>query len=354
MRSKNKVCEMLNIAYTIIQAPMAGGITTPELVASVANSGALGSLAAGYLSPIEMRTAIRKIRTLTDRAFSVNVFIPEKHHATHQQIKKACADIQNSCQELSIKIEPASPPYTPVFEEQMNVVIEENIPIMSFTFGLLDAHWIEKLKNKHVKLIGTATHLAEAQLLENSGIDIIIAQGMEAGGHRGTFLGNAEKKLFLLNDLISRFSNEMKIPVVAAGGIMNSEHLKLAIQLGASGVQMGTAFLTCTESGATSTYKKILLSQTDDQTVLTRAFSGKYARGINNKFIQRMSDKNILDYPIQNALTNLMRKVAKEKGDGDFMSLWAGTGVKHSIETSASELIKKLTSVFYLHPNTSY
>ena len=188
--------------------------------------------------------------------------------------------------------------------------------------------------------------MAEAQLLENSGIDIIIAQGMEAGGHRGTFLGNAEKKLFLLNDLISRFSNEMKIPVVAAGGIMNSEHLKLAIQLGASGVQMGTAFLTCTESGATSTYKKILLSQTDDQTVLTRAFSGKYARGINNKFIQRMSDKNILDYPIQNALTNLMRKVAKENGDGDFMSLWAGTGVKHSIETSASELIKKLTSVF--------
>ena len=142
MRLKNEICEMLNIEYPIIQAPMAGGITTPELVAGVANSGALGSLAAGYLSPSEIRTAIRKIKTLTKKPFAVNLFIPEKHHATHQQIKNACADIQNSCQELSIKIEPASPPYAPVFEEQMNVVIEENIPIMSFTFGLLDAHWI--------------------------------------------------------------------------------------------------------------------------------------------------------------------------------------------------------------------
>lgn len=109
-----------------------------------------------------MRAAIGKIRTLTDRTFSVNLFIPEKHHATHHQIKKSCEDIQNSCQELSIKIEPVSPPYTPVFEEQMNVVLEENIPIVSFTFGLLDTRWIQKLKNKHVKLIGTATHLAEA------------------------------------------------------------------------------------------------------------------------------------------------------------------------------------------------
>lgn len=166
------------------------------------------------------------------------------------------------------------------------------------------------------------------------------------GGHRGNFLGDVEKKLFLLSDLISQFSNEMKIPVIAAGGIMNSEHLKLALQLGASGAQIGTAFLTCAESGSTQLYKKMLLSQTDDQTVLTRAFSGKYARSINNKFIQRMKDKNILDYPIQNALTNFMRKIAKEKGNCDFMSLWAGTGAAHCVECNASELIKKLITAF--------
>ena len=346
MRSKNKVCEILNIAYPIIQAPMAGGITTPELVASVTNSGAHGSLAAGYLSPIELRTAIQKIRTLTDKEFSVNLFIPEKHHATHQQIKKACEDIQDSCQELSIKIEPVSPPYAPVFEEQLSVIIEENIPIVSFTFGLLDASLIEILKNRNVKLMGTATNLDEAKLLEAAGIDIIVGQGMEAGGHRGTFLGDAETKLLPLNDLISQLSNEIKISVIAAGGIMQSEHIKSVMQLGASGVQIGTAFLTCFESGANSTYKKILLSQTSDQTILTKAFSGKYARGINNKFIQRMKDKNILNYPIQNALTNNMRKIAKEKSNSDFMSLWAGAGAEHCNEMSASELIKKLIAIF--------
>lgn len=343
MRIKNKICELLNITYPIIQAPMAGGITTPEFVASVSNAGALGSLAAGYLSPEEMRIAIQKIRTLTDKPFLVNLFIPEKHFATTQQVKKACEDIQNSCQELSVKIEPVSPPYTPAFEEQMKVIIEENIPIVSFTFGLLDAHWIEKLKNKNVKLIGTATHLDEAKLLEAAGIDIVVAQGLEAGGHRGTFLGDAELKLASLNDLVSQLTCKVKIPIVAAGGIMNCGDIKSVMNLGASGVQIGTAFITCIESGANPTYKKILLNQTGDQTILTRAFSGKYARGINNKFIQRMKDKTILDYPIQNALTNPMRKIAKEKGDSDYMSLWAGTGVAYCVESSVSELIKKLS-----------
>lgn len=346
MQSKNKICELLNISYPIIQAPMAGGVTTPELVASVSNAGALGSLAAGYLYPEEMRIAIRKIRTLTDKPFSVNLFIPEKYFATPRQIKKACEDIQNSCQELSVKIDPVSPPYSPSFEEQMKVVIEEDISIVSFTFGLLDGYWIEKLKSKNVKFIGTATYLDEAKLLEASGVDIVVAQGLEAGGHRGTFLGDDELKLVPLTDLISQLTCKVKIPVLAAGGIMNASHIKSVISLGASVVQIGTAFITCTESGANSTYKKILLNQIDDQTIPTRAFSGKYARGINNKFIQRMKDKTILDYPIQNALTNAMRKIAKENFDGDFMSLWAGTGARLCIAVSASELINKLIRAF--------
>ena len=346
MNTKNKICELLNISYPIIQAPMAGGITTPELVASVANAGTLGSFAAGYLRPDEIRSSIKKIRMLTDKPFSVNVFISEKHHATIDQINQACAEIENACQELSIHIDPILPPYASSLEEQMNVIIEENISVVSFTFGLLDSHWIKELKNKNVRLIGTATNLDEAKLLERTGVDIIVAQGMEAGGHRGTFLGAVEKSLMSLNDLIFHLKEEIKIPIVAAGGIMNSGDIKSIMQFGASGVQIGTAFLTCDESGADAIYKKTLLSQARDQTVLTRAFSGKHARGIDNKFIQRMKDKNILDYPIQNALTNQMRKIAKENGNADFMSLWSGVGAKYCIETSTSELIKKLMVAF--------
>lgn len=345
MNTKNKICELLNISHPIIQAPMAGGITTPELISAVTNAGIFGSFATGYLRPEEIRNGIRKIRAITDKNFSVNVFIPERHSATNNQIKQASLEIENAARELSIKIE-LPPPYAPSFDEQMNVIIDENISALSFTFGLLEPYWIEKLKNKNVRLIGTATNLAEAKLLEQSGVDIIVAQGLEAGGHRGTFSGSVENSLISLSDLVPQLVHEIKIPIVAAGGIMNREHIKLAMQLGASGVQMGTAFLTCFESGADVVYKKMLLSQTHDQTVLTRVFSGKYARAIDNTFIHRMKNKNILDYPIQNALTNQVRKIAKEKGDPDFMSLWAGVGASHCIEISATELIKKLVVDF--------
>lgn len=346
MNSKNKICDLLDISHPIIQAPMAGGITTPELISVAANAGILGSFATGYLRPEEIQNGIRKIRAITDKNFSVNVFIPEKHRATNNQIKQASLEIENAARELSIKIELPSPPYAHSFDEQMNVIIEENISVLSFTFGLLDPYWIEKLKNKNVRLIGTATNLNEAKLLEQSGVDIIVAQGVEAGGHRGTFSGTVENSLISLSDLVSQLVHEIKIPIVAAGGIMNREHIKSAMQFGASGVQMGTAFLTCFESGADAVYKKMLLSQARDQTVLTRVFSGKYARAIDNKFIHRMKDKNILDYPIQNALTNQVRKIAKEKGDPDFMSLWAGVGASYCAEISAIELIKKLVAYF--------
>ncbi|AWN73656.1 nitronate monooxygenase [Legionella anisa] len=341
---QTRLTEKIGLRFPIIQAPMAGGATTPELIAAVSNSGGLGSLGAGYMTPAEIRHALKTIRKLTNKPFAVNLFIPEEHSASEAQIQKSCVDIKKSCHELNIEIEPVTKPYAQSFEEQINVILEEKIPVFSYAFGLLDAEWISKLKKNHTILIGTATTLAEARVLEESGIDAIVAQGSEAGGHRGTFIGKAEDGLIGLFSLIPQFVEQIKIPIIAAGGIMDGRGIVAATYLGAEGIQMGTAFLSCFESGIPDVYKHALLTQQHDNTVLTRAFSGKLARGIRNQFIERMEARkiNILDYPIQNALTSMMRKKAKEQNDIDFMSMWAGQSAQLCRNMSANELISAL------------
>ncbi len=334
----------IGIQLPIIQAPMAGGATTPELISAVSNSGGLGSLAAGYMTPSEIRQAITKIRQLTKHPFAVNLFIPETHNASPNQIQKAREDIHKACIELNLEIKPVPAPYTPSFEEQITVILEEKVPVFSYTFGSLHSSWITAFKKHHTILMGTATTLAEAHVLEESGVDIIIAQGSEAGGHRGTFLGKAEDALIGLFSLIPQLVDQIKIPIVSAGGIMDGRGIVASMNLGASGVQMGTAFLSCMEAGISSIYKQALLAQRQDNTVLTRAFSGKLARGIRNKFINHLKaqEQNILAYPIQNALTTSMRKAAKEQNNIDFISMWAGQSACLCRNITAGELMDAL------------
>lgn len=347
MWKKTRLTDALGLKLPIIQAPMAGGITTPELVAAVSNAGCLGSLGAGYMSPTEIRETIKQIHNLTDKPFSVNLFIEREHHATLGQLQRATEDIKQSCLELTdFKIESPLTSYTQNFKEQMNVILEERVPVVSFTFGALNSTWISQLKNNNTILIGTATTLAEACVLEASGVDMIVAQGSEAGGHRGTFLGEDEDALIGSVSLVPQLADQIKIPIIAAGGIADGRGIIASLSLGATGVQMGTAFLTCIESNAHPKYKQTLMSQKQYMTVLTRAFSGKLARAIQNKFITRMDvkKKNILDYPIQNALTSKMRKKAKELGHVDFMSLWAGQSAQLCRSVSAGELIDLLVT----------
>ena len=342
----NKCTKILGIRHPIIQAPMAGGATTPELVAAVSNAGGLGSLGAGYMKPDDIRQAIKRIRTLTDKPFSVNLFIPGKYTATSVQIQKAGADIQQCCIALDHQINPVTEPYEQSFDEQIKVILEEKVPVFSFTFGIPNLNLIEDLKSAGTVLIGTATTLDEAILLEKNKVDMVVAQGLEAGGHRGTFLESEEKSLIPLSDLISRCDDQLKIPLIAAGGIMNGSDTINLLSLGASAVQIGTAFLSCHESGINETYKKKLLHLQQDDTVLTRAFSGKLARGIRNHFTRCMESKseNILDYPIQNALTRSMRNKAKLANNGEFMSLWAGQSAHFCQDISAKQLMNKLIS----------
>ncbi len=341
-----QVTKKLGIQYPIIQAPMAGGATTPELVAAVSNANCLGSFAAGFLSPDEMRQAIKLIRAKTKNPFAVNLFVPEEQHVACNQVNKMCQLLERIGADLNLKIEPLKPPYIPSFDDQMNIILEEKVPVFSFTFGIPDNSWISALKNKETILIGTATHLDEAIQLQKSGIDLIVAQGCEAGGHRGTFIGLAENALIGVNSLVPQLSDHIQIPVIAAGGIMDARGVLASLLLGAEGVQMGTAFLSCFETGIHPLYKKMLLSTTKDNTTLTRVFSGKLARGMKNKFIHSMEvyKEDLLPYPIQNALTRTMRKEAEKQNCIDFMSMWAGQASYMCKDYSAAELIAKIIS----------
>ncbi len=347
MNSKKKLIQMLGIENPIIQAPMAGVAANAELVAAVSNSGGLGSLGAAYMPPEDIRKTIIQIRELTDKPFAVNLFIPETSPKTSNvsmnEMRETCNFIEKASSELKIKIEPVTPPYSQPFEEQMAVILEEKIPVFSFIFGLLPKKWIDQLKEKSL-LIGTATNVAEAILLEQAGIDMIVAQGSEAGGHHGTFIGKTEDSLIGLMSLIPQMIENIKIPVIAAGGIMTSKSILASLLLGASAVQLGTAFLTCKESKIHPKYKEALLATPADNTVLTKAFSGRLARGIKNKFIEIFSEHpdKILPFPIQNAVTRPMRNEAAKQNCPDFMSLWAGQSAFLCKETSVAELMQEL------------
>jgi nitronate monooxygenase len=351
MWPKTKVTEILKISLPIVQSPMAG-VTTPALVAAVSNAGGLGSLACGYSAPDDMRKAIKEVRELTDKPFALNLFVPEEHPASAEQMERARKAVSECCKELNFKVSPVHAPFAPVFDEQMQVVLDEKISIFSFTFGIPAEKWLQQLKTNKVILIGTATSLAEAKMLEEKGIDIVAAQGAEAGGHRATFIGKAKDSLLDIAALTKSLIYNIKIPILACGGIMNVEGIVGALAAGAAGVQMGTAFLASPESGANDAFKGLLMKTEFDDTVLTNVFSGKFARGIKNKFISRMQahEQTVLPYPMQNALTIPMRKAAAAQNSTDFMSMWAGQHVYMCSGMPAGELVadlnRKMTALF--------
>ena len=333
---------MVNFAKTfglkspaIVQAPMAGGITTPSLVASVSNRHALGSFATGYLNTEQVKLGIRKIKELTKNPFSVNIFIPNEAQKNRSQILSYQHALNKFRRELGMKEEHDEPPnllQQNNFREIIDVLLDEEVKIISFTFGNLPTDIINTLKKNNAYLIGTATSLEEGKILADSGIDAIVAQGYEAGGHRGGFFTPYRHSLIGTIALIPQMVAYIDLPIIAAGGIMNGQSIVSAMSLGASAVQMGTAFLTTKESGADSTYKTELTKQKDsniDVTRLTEVYSGKMARGINTTFIDYMESRvpSIPPYPITNILSGPVRKEAVKKHAINIMSMWAGQGV---------------------------
>lgn len=332
----------LGCSIPLIQAPMAGGATTPELVAAVSNIGAVGSFAAGMLPPEELRKKIREIRHLTRRPFNVNLQLMEMPRQTISiaYIEKLKEYERPVGFALSMEMEPLAS-----LEKQAAVLLEEEIPIVSFVFGLLPLALIKEFHKKNAIVLGTATHPAEALALQESGVDFIICQGKEAGGHRGTFIGQVGDGLIPTTELIHAVKSQCKKPVIAAGGMMTGKHIRSALHAGASAVQMGTAFLCCHESGLDPSYKKALLHEKKRKTVLSRAYSGKWARCIENQFIKEMAsiESDIPSYPLAQFLTKPLRNAAIASNNPEFMCLYAGEHFPECESLTAQELIARLT-----------
>lgn len=335
----------------IIQAPMAGGITTPQLVAAVSQAHGVGSFATGYLTTDQVQTGIRAIKQLTQRCYAVNVFIPgtTQHNADH--IKDYQRALNLFRQELGMTQEediPASLLLEDNFAEIIELLLAENVPVVSFTFGNLPKKFIQAFKAKGTYLIGTATSVAEGKILAESGIDAIVAQGYEAGGHRGSFFTPVQQATMGSMTLIPQMVRSIDKPVIAAGGMMNGAGIVAAGILGAAAVQLGTAFLTTVESGANPVYKEELINaqaSSVDTTTLTNVYSGKMARSINTRFVEQMKNKvtTIPDYPIPNILSGPVRKAALQQKATDLMFMLSGQGVPLiSKNLTAAALLKQL------------
>jgi nitronate monooxygenase len=336
----------LGIKFPIIQAPMGGGLSTPELVAAVCNAGGLGSLAAAYLKPDQILDEFQRTRALTDKPLNINLFVGGYEMEAVRDSRPMLSLLGEIHETLGLPapVLPTLPPDP--FPNQFEAVLEVRPAIFSFTFGIPSADAMKRLKQREILAIGTATTVEEARLLGKAGVAAVVAQGAEAGAHRGTFLGSFESSMVPTLDLVPAIRPVVSVPVIAAGGLMDGRDIAQAFALGASAAQLGTAFLPCPESGTPEAYRRAILSARADATVITRAFSGRPARGLRNTFIDKLHGKEdyILPYPLQNALTRSMRTAAAKAGDAGFLSLWAGQGVTRARSLPAAELIERLVA----------
>jgi len=334
---------LLRIEHAIIQAPMAGA-TTPEMVAAVSNAGGLGMLPGAYQTPERIAADIAAVRRLTERPFGVNLFAGGDEPSDGADPGPMLAILGRAHAELGLP-EPAIAEIAPVpFDAALEVVLGAGVPVFSFTFGIPGADALAALKERGVAVLGTATTVEEARQLAASGVDAVVAQGSEAGAHRGTFVGSFKAALVGTMALVPQVVDAVGLPVVASGGIMDGRGIVAAEALGASSVQLGTAFLTCREAGIPDAYKAAIRAARDGETALTRAFSGRMARGIVNAFMEEMEAQPgaILPFPLQNSATRPMRSAAAAQGDTRFLSLWAGQGARLARETTAAELVAAL------------
>ena len=325
---------------------MAGGATTPELVAAVSNAGGLGSLAAPLLSPVAIIEQAEHIRRLTDKPFAINLFVQPRPQSDYAALESAKHLLQPIWFELMWDSLPTPTRWCEDFEAQLDALIIARPAVASFTFDILHGCQIQRLHDAGILVVGTATNLAEALAWQTMGADAVCLQGIEAGGHRGTFLGAQQDSTLGALDLLRICVPSIRIPLILAGGIMDGKDIAAALAAGAHMVQMGTAFLTTKESAIHAAYKQRLLEAKIDSTRQTRAFSGRLARGLDNHFMQVMEAvaEQVPAYPIQNALTGSIRAHAAKQNNTELMSMWAGQGVHKARDLSVTELMATLVA----------
>jgi len=365
----------------IIQAPMAGGPCSVEFVGSVLKEGLIGSFGFAYSKPETICDELSKVRSIRKGPVNANFFI------FHPLEAPAAADLQEAvlalqrlaCLDQSAENEHhgqtlfeeteqtnfedaakaffeesakklLAPPFFPLLEAQLDALWSSPPDLLSFHFGLPPSWVFKKAQQLQIPVLITASSIDEALAIDQSGASAIIAQGIEAGGHRGYFdpetLSDPLDGLPTL-DLVEAMAKRVKLPVVAAGGIMQGGAIREALRRGACAVQMGTAFLACHESGASKEHKQLLTQEPHRGTVFTKAFSGRYARGLSNRFTEAMKNKPVLPFPQQNSLTGALRHRSTQIGNPEYQSLWAGTGYPYCRAESVKDLVDRLEAGYH-------
>ena len=324
------------LSSRIVVAPMAGGPSTPELVIAAARAGALGFLAAGYKTTASMMAEVETVRAAGVDSFGVNVFVPGV----------PCSEAEDLNQYLkSVGADPESGVWDDDdFVGKVTALLADPPPVVSFTFGCPEAAVISALRDAGASVVVTVTNPAEALMAADAGADALCVQGFEAGAHRGTFV-NADTfgQGYGLLSLIGAVTSTSALPLIAAGGIMSAGQVRAVVAAGAEAAQCGTAFLRCPESGAHPRHKAALTDPRYTTTTLTRAFSGRPARGLVNQFILDHPDAPAA-YPEINNATRPLRAAAAARGDSERMSLWAGQGFRSATDLPAAEVVSLLTA----------
>ena len=334
----------LGIKAPIFQAPMAG-VTTPELVIAVGKAGALGGFGAAYTEPSALKDAVGKVRAAANVPIHINLFVETPPAPVSDEALRAAAKaLAPVFSQLEMTPpEHLPPPYAPDLSAQIENALALRPAVLTSHFNPFAAEVIKDARKLGTVVGGTATTLEEALELEATGVDFIIAQGTEAGGHRGTFSGAREVGLIGVLALTRLIVKRTKLPVVAAGGIMDGAGIAAVLALGAQAAQIGTAFIATPESGAPDQHKKAVLSMHDSGTAITRAFSGRAARAIRNRFVEQGEKAGgpVLPFPAQHKLTAPLRAESNKLGMPDYVALWAGQAYPLATAQSASLLIEK-------------
>jgi nitronate monooxygenase len=352
--TRNRLTEKLGIDYPIIQGPL-GGLSSQRLTAAVSNFGGLGSFGAHGLAPATIKDVIAEIRSLTSKPFAMNLWVSMEDQGARTSeesaFNRSLAPLASHLAALGAP-RPGYKPYSPArFEDQARVLLDANVPVFSFIHGVPPREILEECRAKSIVAIGTATTPDEAVVLQEAGVDAIVASGFEAGGHRGSFLRSAEDSLTGTFSLVLQIVDIVDVPVIAAGGIGDARGIVAALALGADGVQLGTAFLACEESGASHLHREALLGKHAGYTALTRGFTGRLARGIHNRLMDELNRKGteILPYPLQRGLVRNLSMAAEAAGRSDLLPLWAGQSANLSRCTDVSafcnSLVKEVSQI---------
>jgi nitronate monooxygenase len=347
MWNQNRLTQLLKLDWPIVQGAFGSGLSSVELASTVSNGGGLGSFGAHYLPPEEIGPLVEEMKRKTARSFAVNLWVSdhdsEAENITLAQFEKFRDRLLPAFEQFEVPLPAFPKSFGQNFEKQIEALLRAAPPVFSFVYGIPAADILAECRRRGIVTMGTAITVEEAMALDEAGVDVIVASGMEAGGHRVSFLKAAEESLVGGLSLIPMVVDRVRKPVVAAGGIADGRGVAAVLTLGASAAQLGTAFLACTESNASAPHKEVLRSRELRPTALTRAFTGRLARGIENRFMHEFGDPGrIAPYPVQAWLTQKFKAAATANRDLDHLALWAGQSFPQVKHTSARELLDSL------------